>query len=235
MGVIASWGGLRLGQECFAWFLLSGVIGFGLGDLGVFFALPRIGSRLTLLMAQCLAAPIAGLAEWIWLGTTVRPAEILAISGILCGITVALFPEQQSDAPARHRYVSGILFGLVAGVGQGMGAVVSRKGFAVLDADVFSVESASVGEFMFLGATTGFVRLVGGIVIAGSFWFVSRYRVAWRTPPEEHRRGDSLVHKSRNVCLHAATGPILGIICFQWALATMPSVVVQPIVAMTPY
>ncbi len=67
MGVIASWGGLRLGQECFAWFLLSGVIGFGLGDLGVFFALPRIGSRLTLLMAQCLyygAVPLASAYSW---------------------------------------------------------------------------------------------------------------------------------------------------------------------------
>lgn len=233
MGAIAGWGGLRLGHECFGWFLLSGVIGFGLGDLGVFFALPRIGSRLTLLMAQCLAAPMAGFAEWLWLGTTVRPAEILAISGILFGITLALFPEHRLE-PARRRYVSGILFGLVAGVGQGMGAVVSRKGFAMLDVDVFSVESASVGEFLFLGATTGFARLVGGIAIAASFWFLSRYRFAWRTPPDTSRAGDSLAHKSRNVCLHAATGPILGIICFQWALATMPSVVVQPIVAMTP-
>src|SRR4051812_33287102 len=41
------------------WFFLSGVIGFGLGDMALFGALSRIGPRLSILLTQCLAAPIA--------------------------------------------------------------------------------------------------------------------------------------------------------------------------------
>ncbi|HMD60001.1 MAG TPA: hypothetical protein VKG78_01130, partial [Opitutaceae bacterium] len=37
-----------------AWFLLSGVVGLGVGDLGTYSALPLLGSRITVLMIQCL-------------------------------------------------------------------------------------------------------------------------------------------------------------------------------------
>jgi drug/metabolite transporter (DMT)-like permease len=55
-------------------FILSGFVGFGLGDLALYEALPRIGTRLTLLLMQCLAAPIGALIEWLWLGTTLSVA-----------------------------------------------------------------------------------------------------------------------------------------------------------------
>src|SRR5580700_712820 len=57
-----------------AWFFVSGVVGFGLGDMALFGALPRIGPRLAILITQCLAAPIAATVEWLWLGTRVSPA-----------------------------------------------------------------------------------------------------------------------------------------------------------------
>src|SRR5690348_9191266 len=47
------------------WFVLSGIIGMGIGDLGTYGALPLLGSRLTVLLTQCLAAPIAALGEWL--------------------------------------------------------------------------------------------------------------------------------------------------------------------------
>jgi len=46
-------------------FVLSGLAGFGLGDLALYEAYPRIGSRLTLLLAQCLAAPVGAVVEWL--------------------------------------------------------------------------------------------------------------------------------------------------------------------------
>lgn len=235
MGLVAVLGGsMQLGQEAFGWFFLSGIIGFGFGDLSIFFALPRIGSRLTLLIVHCVAAPIAGLVEWLWLGTTIAVMQVVAISVILGGVSVALFPERNKEDAEQKRYVSGILFGLVAAMGQGMGAVMSRKAFAVLDAETFSQESAEISDFIFLGATSGFYRLLGGILIAGGFALVSRFHTAWQTPPDRERCCDSVCAKARNIMLHAMTGPVLGIICYQWALATTPSVIVQPIIAMTP-
>ncbi|MDV7396791.1 hypothetical protein RZS08_35665, partial [Arthrospira platensis SPKY1] len=92
---------------------MSGLVGFGLGDIGAFGALSRIGSRLTILMAQCLAAPIAGLAEWWWLGTTLSMLQILAISVVLGGIVYALAPENGLRVH-RPGFAVGLLFGLLA-------------------------------------------------------------------------------------------------------------------------
>ena len=57
-------------------FVLSGMVGFGLGDLGLFAALPLLGPRLTALMVQCLAAPMAALIEWLWLGTRLDARQL---------------------------------------------------------------------------------------------------------------------------------------------------------------
>src|ERR1700693_3105745 len=76
------------------WFFVwSGFVGFGLGDLALYEALPRLGSRLTLLLAQCLAAPIGALVEWLWLGTTLSMTQIMSGLVILTGVSVALAPK----------------------------------------------------------------------------------------------------------------------------------------------
>src|SRR5262245_66682291 len=61
--------GIGLSGAAFPVFLLSGVLGIGVGDVALFQALPRLGSRLSLLLIQCLTAPFAALIEWLWLGT----------------------------------------------------------------------------------------------------------------------------------------------------------------------
>jgi drug/metabolite transporter (DMT)-like permease len=234
MGLFTLFGGIHLGSSAFSWFFLSGIIGFGFGDLSIFFALPRIGSRLTLLIVHCVAAPIAGIVEWLWLGTTIQPLQILAIVIILSGVSIALFPERQKEENKQRHYVSGMLFGLIAAIGQGMGAVLSRKAFSVLDPENLTLSDASISDYIFLGTTSGFARLVGGLLIAVGFWFIARFHKAWQTPPEEAHRHDPAWQKIKNIVLHASTGPVLGIICYQWALAVTPSVIVQPIIAMTP-
>src|SRR5438034_939971 len=59
LGAWAFAGGKGTSGDSFRLFLLSGVVGIGLGDAGLFQALPRLGSRLSLLIIQCLTAPIA--------------------------------------------------------------------------------------------------------------------------------------------------------------------------------
>ncbi len=56
-------------------FLLSGLIGFGLGDVAFLKALPKLGSRLSMMLVHCLATPIAALVEWLWLSgdITLKP------------------------------------------------------------------------------------------------------------------------------------------------------------------
>ena len=52
-------GGVDMGSTAAFRLYLSGLVGFGLGDMALFFAFPRLGARLTLLINLC-AAPLFG-------------------------------------------------------------------------------------------------------------------------------------------------------------------------------
>jgi len=116
-----------LASASLPWFLLSGVIGMGLGDIAVFAALPLLGSRLTVLLTQCLAAPIAALGEWLWLGHRLTPAQMLWGVVIIAGVAFAIMPSRSSPPRVTVRPI-GFLFGFLAACGQGLGALVSRRG-----------------------------------------------------------------------------------------------------------
>ena len=73
----------------FGWFFLSGIAGFGLGDVALYQALPRIGSRLSVMLVHCLAAPFAAFVEWLWLGTPLTALEILFALIALAGVALA--------------------------------------------------------------------------------------------------------------------------------------------------
>src|SRR5687768_14636258 len=66
-----------VGGGAFSIFFVSGMIGFGIGDAALFQTLPRLGSRLSVMMVLCLSSPIGGFMEWLWLGTKLTRAEIL--------------------------------------------------------------------------------------------------------------------------------------------------------------
>lgn len=146
------------------WFLLSGVIGMGVGDLGTYGALPFLGSRLTVLVTQCLAAPIAAIGEWIWLGTRLTAAQIFWGAVILAGVAVAIMPSRASPPRVRIRPV-GFMFGLLAAAGQGLGALVSRKGVMVASAAGESVHN------VIFGLTAAYQRIIAGLVFTGA-WFL---------------------------------------------------------------
>ena len=93
--------GLPLSMAASGTFLLSGVIGFGVGDLALFQALPRLGSRLTMLLVQCFAAPFAALMEWAWLGTHLTMSQAISSLVILLGVALAIAPSDHVEIPRR--------------------------------------------------------------------------------------------------------------------------------------
>lgn len=221
LGTIA-WGmGEFPGSTVFWIFFISGVIGFGFGDIGVFYALPRLGSRLCILFAQCVAAPIAGVIEWAWLGNELSGVQIVWAVATLLGVCVALDPFRAKGVnPSLWR--SGVLFGLLAAVGQGGGAVVSRYGY-----DIAAQNGESIPAL-----TAAFFRVIGGVLIAAmALWLLKGRKAQMQEKPR------SLFKDKRTlsfVVANALAGPVLGVSCYQWALAVRPSFVVLPIVALTP-
>lgn len=238
-GLVSVSAGIGFSGPSWAFFLLSGVVGFGLGDFGGFHALPRLGARLTILFGQCVSAPIAGVIEWLWLGTALSFGQILLACVILGGVTLALFPRKGVQERSKRDLWIGSGFGLVAAFGQALGAVLSRRAYLAAEAagDPRFTEAglADTGAAIMLGLDAAAIRLVGGWCFAGLIILLS-FRLA-----SLRRRGqdpvsaqDPLSRKIMWSGLHSLTGPILGIILFQWALASAPSGVVLPIVATTP-
>lgn len=209
------------------WFIVSGIIGMGFGDLGTYGALPFLGSRLTILLTQCLAAPIAALGEWWWLGTKLTPAQIAWGTVILCGVAVAIMPSRSRPPRVRVRPV-GFLFGLLAAAGQGIGALVSRKGVMVATA---AGESAHNAIF---GLTAAYQRILAGFVFLALWMLV--LKALKRLPPVPPPLESSAERRRARLWLLAngLAGPVFAVGCYQWALATTPSGIVLPIAAIAP-
>ena len=221
LGLYAHTIGGGLGGAGVSWFLLSGVIGMGLGDLFSFAAMPALGSRLSILMSQCLAAPLAALAEWWWMGTRLTGPQALWGFVILAGVAVAFMPDRRHPprVPITFR---GILWGLGAAAGQGLGAVVSRKANLV---------TAMAGQRVD-GVTAAYQRIVGGLLITVAYFAIRALleRRAVGAAPAPRPPWRAYVWIPAN----ALAGAVLGVSCYQWALSTTPSAIVLPIVATTP-
>ncbi len=216
-----------LSRVGFVTLFLSGCIGFGVGDLALFQAYPRIGSRLTMVVVQCLAAPFAALTEWLWLGTTLTGQQMACGILILAGVALALAPGKHMQITRRQLYV-GASFGLLAAYGQAFGAVLSRKAYTVMKLAGEPIDGISVA----------FQRITGGLIFSGCFLlFLKRREIAHhltqRQPhpsahPDRWRKGWYWL------ILNGLAGPAFGVSCYQWALKTTPTGVVLPIVAITP-
>jgi drug/metabolite transporter (DMT)-like permease len=221
--------GQGLAGKALPMFLWSGLLGFGLGDIALYQALPRLGSRLSILLVHCLAAPFAATTEWLWLGTRMSGLEILGAVLILSGVALALAPGKHLDIPRRVFWV-GVGYGVIAALGQGMGAVFS--GYA-------SRMDAAAGTPVD-GLTAAYQRILAGLAVAIVFWLIVKWMNARKAS------GDATIESSTRapffppasirpwIIANALSGPAIGVGCYQWALMQEKSGVVLPIVALTP-
>ncbi|MEO0826849.1 MAG: DMT family transporter [Cyanobacteria bacterium J06635_15] len=109
--------------------LLSGAIGIGLGDTAYFAALNQLGPRRVLLM-ESLAPPIAAFLAGIFLGETLSLNAWAGIALTLTGVGWVISERVPAVLGDRPRSLQGIVFGLLAAMGQALGAVLSRAALA---------------------------------------------------------------------------------------------------------
>lgn len=215
--------GFGVGGPVFGLLFISGCVGFGVGDLALFQAYPRIGTRRAMVLVQCLAAPIAVATEWVWLDTAPTVRQALCGVVILAGVCVALLPGRGDTGPARG-LVAGCLFGALAAACQAWGAVLSRKAYAIAAARDFSIAGSGGG------VNAAYQRLLGGLCVTAIFVLYLRIR---RQPGAAVRSADWR-RAWPLLIANALAGPAFGVTCYQWALTTAPTGIVLPIVATTP-
>lgn len=221
LGLYAHTAGAGLSGQSLPYFFLSGVIGFGIGDLALYQSYPLIGSRLAMILVHCLAAPIATLVEWIWLGTSLGVYQVGCSLLILLGVGLALLPKEHLHIQRRALWL-GVSLGVVAAVGQAFASVTSRKAYLV----------ARLAHEHIDGISAAYQRIWGGVVFATLGYLVHR----WRTADLERREplGRRIRGAWKWLALNVATGGVLGVSFFQFALSKAPTGIVLPIVALTP-
>ena len=142
------------------WLSLSGIIGLSLGDAFLFQSLVSVGPRLGTLLLSL--APIFGsIIAWIFLGEILMALQITGIIVALAGIAwVVISHAEPPDTPQGHTR-RGVIFGVLAGLGQAVGLVLSKQGmfgnFSPFQANAIRMLAAVV----FIWAWTALDRKVG--------------------------------------------------------------------------
>lgn len=113
--------------------LLSGAIGIGFGDTAYFAALNCMGARRTLVM-EALAPPLSALLALVFLAERLPTAAWLGIGLTIAGV-VWVVVERTTDSTRVTKPGRGIVFGLIAAIGQASGAVMSRAALVGTDVD----------------------------------------------------------------------------------------------------
>lgn len=205
-----------------SWFMLSGAIGVGLGDTATFLAIKRIGPRLSVMLVQCLTAPIGAAVEWIWLGTKLTPFQLLGSTVILFGSGLALWPEKKIEIPP-ELLRAGIVFGTLGALGQALGAVITRK----------ANEVNQVVQLEINGMTAAYQRILGALIVGVMIYyaielFLRRRQRRLVIPPATYKKAAPWI------MLNASAGLVFGVSCYQWALQHTATGIVLAIVATTP-
>ncbi|MBP8850311.1 MAG: DMT family transporter [Breznakibacter sp.] len=110
------------------WLLLSGVVGFVIGDLFLFKAFTQIGSRFSMLI-MTLVPPITALMGWLFLNETLTRlyffGMLLTVSGIF--LAVNSHKDESTNRFSKHS-IRGIFYAIGGAIGQAGGLVLSKIG-----------------------------------------------------------------------------------------------------------
>jgi drug/metabolite transporter (DMT)-like permease len=141
--------------EAYGWMLLSGLVGYVIGDFCLFQCYIIIGSRYGQLF-MTLAPLAAALTAWIALGQQMSAVSIVAMLVTLSGIAISVLGRGEHRRVSLSLPLSGVLFAVAAAVCQGVGLVLSKIGMDHYDA-------SSIPAWL-VPFSANFFRCVAGIV-----------------------------------------------------------------------
>lgn len=205
------------GTSRWLWLGLSGIIGLALGDAFLFQSYVYAGTRIGILLLSL--APIFGsIIAWIFFDETLTALQIAGIVLALAGIGwVVMSHEEPVDTPHGHTR-RGVIFGVLAGLGQALGLVLSKQAMA--------------GNFSPFQANA--IRMIAAAIF---IWVWAAFEGQANATIKTIRKHPKVL---RLIALGALIGPVLGVsaslLAIQHAeigvastLMALPPVIVLPI------
>ena len=137
------------------WMLLSGLVGYVIGDFCLFQCYIIIGSRYGQLF-MTLAPLAAAFMAWITLGQQMSLMSIFAMLITLAGISISVLGRGEHHRVSLKLPLSGVLFAIGAAVCQGVGLVLSKIGMDHYD-------TTQMPAWM-IPFSANFLRCIAGII-----------------------------------------------------------------------
>ena len=120
--------------ENWIWLLISGVIGFVIGDFFLFEAYVRIGARLTMLIMATVPI-LSALADYIIIGQKITLLDVIGMLVTIYGIILVLLVKDSSNKTMKLSHpIKGIFYAFMGAMGQAFGLIFSKVGMGSYDA-----------------------------------------------------------------------------------------------------
>ena len=164
--------------EAYLWMMLSGLVGYVIGDFCLFQCYIIIGSKFGQLF-MTLAPITAAIMAWFTLGQEIRPTAILAMIVTLAGIAITVLGRGDNHHKLTLKLpLSGVLFAIAAAVCQGVGLVLSKIGMDHYEATLttplagwmlpfhanfFRCVAGTIGFVLLMALCEGFAPLQRGV------------------------------------------------------------------------
>lgn len=210
--------------KAWLWLALSALVGYLFGDYCLFNSYLVIGARFGQLF-MTMAPLMAALSAWILLGETLTWKAILAMAVTLAGIAISILSRDADHHIHSTLPLKGILLGIGAGTGQGVGLVLSKIGMEHYSA-ALPTDAPAMMETMMPFASTMIRALVGGasfLLVMALTRQLPTLRAAFR-----NRLG------IRYSVLTTLFGPVLGVSLSLMAVRYASAGIASTLMALTP-
>lgn len=196
-------------------FILAGFLHQALGDNALYISYEKIGPRLGILF--CMSSSVLGalFLEKIILGGWPTLVQLIGMFVIMSGAFLALAPTERLNLGVEALRV-GVPMAVLAGVMQASGAVISRAAYPI----------AGLPETLEASLSPTFLRVLGsvlGLLVIGKFPIL-----LWIKRMNERKGLKPLILFS------TLMGPCFGVFCYQAALHSINSAVVQSVICTLP-
>ena len=211
--------------KAWAWLAASALVGYVFGDYCLFNCYLSIGARFGQLF-MTLAPPMAAFAGWAILGESLSWKSALAMVVTLSGIAISILAKGEGSHVRLTLPIKGILLGLGAGVGQGVGLVLSKVGMQHYEAALPLDAADSMGTMMPFAAT-----MIRAVVGGAGFIIMLLVQRQGRHFLEVTRKDGKGV---RSAVLTTIFGPVIGVSLSLMAVQYARAGIASTLMALTP-
>lgn len=209
--------------EAAGWMLLSGLVGYVIGDFCLFQCYIIIGSRYGQLF-MTLAPLSAALMAWVTLGQQMTGKSVIAMLVTLWGIGISVLGRGDHHKISLKLPVNGVLYAIGAAVCQGVGLVLSKIGMDHYEVSMMA--ETGIPKWL-IPFSANFYRCIAGII---GFSLLLFYRDGMAPLREA-------VHDKKGLSVATATtifGPFVGVGFSLMAVQYTAAGIASTLMAMTP-